>query len=585
MNAAQKTALIHRRLYRALLKAAKPFTPPSPNAAVLRSLLHRSFVPLEVDEAVARQRLHDIRSSSSSSSSSNSSGVSSLSSSSSDQQHSEEDYTSSALNEFYVEFDFDEEGDSDDEHYQLERDDYDDAEIPTRYDDHFLLFRRLLWMLFSEGWTYSPNQMNAPTRSHNYKSKVVPCFQFPEHVHRQPFKLRECIRQEFRVPDVFAEEKGNDDGVNNHHRHDKRKGRFGGYFSSAFPAKARREAAFLTLRKLNEKLVWADQLLFEKEKKKQQQRQKNQVWADHMLQQNQRQKQKTQKSMKHQGEHTSNLCKQAAKHVEPLPIPASTKQDFSKFLTPGTYLLAHPNMGGYFRRSVICILHHGIDIRDAASASSTATTQDGEDDDDDNSKDDSDEDNDKKGAPRKEKGEEEFGTLGVIVNRVSLTDRMNARTISDVIPFLPKDLQAALGGLPMKEGGPVHMPSIQMLHTSSPTITMAAANVIKAIKLANPETVASTSASTSNGNTPSKQGSAVGQLQSAEDDDDGSDDECVHVLEEIGGTKLPRVHLDREDEKEVSYRGDIFEAARAVKSGYLDRGNYWRQLAHSSLCS
>ena len=78
-----------------------------------------------------------------------------------------------------------------------------------------------------------------------------------------------------------------------------------------YSLETRREVAFMALRELNMKLAWANRL---------------EPLEPH--------------------EH------QAARFVSPLPLRPEA------YLQPGTYLIAHPLMTDYFRRTVICLLHH-----------------------------------------------------------------------------------------------------------------------------------------------------------------------------------------------------------------------------------
>jgi hypothetical protein len=388
-SAAAKTALIHKRLYRALLRAAKPFSPPSSNAAVLSCLLHRSFIPLEVDEklAIHEQEAKDI------------------------------------LPGVYV--DIEEAGGSD----------------PKRSDTHFLLFRRLLQEVFVGSGDDDEHQSSSNSNSNSNNNNSPPkkrsqCLQFPSQVKDRPLKLQDIIRREFRVPDNST--------ANDSNEKEER-------YSAGFTLQARRDCAFLALKRLNEKLVWGDQL---------------------------------------EVEMAPPCPQQAAKYVTPIP-PSGPP---SSYLKPGTFLVAHPHLSGFFRKAVLVILRHG-------------PLEEGDEDNNDHKDDD---------------GEEfDAGTYGVVINRVSLHEISGKnRSLSDVMNVLPEKVVAAFGGFPIKEGGPVHMPSIQMLHACTP-----------------PD------------GGPTKHPS----------------------LEEIGGTRLPSI-MDYSSEKAVYFRGDILKAAEAVKTEYLDRG-------------
>jgi len=136
----------------------------------------------------------------------------------------------------------------------------------------------------------------------------------------------------------------------------------------------------------------------------------------------------------------------AQPHVHALPL-----QPASAYLRPGAYLLAHPLLTGYFRRTVICLLDH--------------VPEDDEDDD---------------ATPIRKS----YGTYGLIVNRVSYSIRQRKHSSSgessgtddDLLPLtlpdilkpvaLPDDLLRAFGGAAVREGGPVHF-SLQMLHAAT----------------------------------------------------------------------------------------------------------------------
>jgi len=206
--------------------------------------------------------------------------------------------------------------------------------------------------------------------------------QFPGHVN-DPLLLRKMIRREFR-DHHYCKSEGDDDDDNEYQPHRS--------ISSDFDANTRRQVAFLVLRELNKKLAWADQL---------------------------------EKSQSSKAGETTRHPQQAAPGVSRLPF-----QPASAYLRPGAYLIAHPNVKGYFRRSVICILEH---------------------------KEESDEP--KHGT---------YGTYGLIVNRLSLSPQTGkSLTLQEVLRPIPAELGAALGSAPTREGGPVHM-SIQMLHAATP---------------------------------------------------------------------------------------------------------------------
>jgi putative AlgH/UPF0301 family transcriptional regulator len=144
----------------------------------------------------------------------------------------------------------------------------------------------------------------------------------------------------------------------------------------------RRQAAFLTLKELNNKLVWETKL---------------RATAPE-----------------------PHPC-QEAPDVHPLPT-----QPASSYLQPGCFLVAHPHLDGYFRRSVILILDHNAKSRTNAG----------------------------------------YGTYGLVINRPASNPESPSTclTLKEVIRPLPSKLSSAFSASPVREGGPVHM-SLQMLHS------------------------------------------------------------------------------------------------------------------------
>ena len=468
------------------MRASKPFTPPSPNYAVLACLLHRSFISIELDEKAANYYHRGKGHKDVGDSVYVPRGV---------DKAMEEVSTEPLRPPDYIYYGYDNETT---EYSDTEEE---DPTLAKRHDPQFLLFRRLLWSLFSDQDSYDQTCWTKSNR----------CYQFPYQILRQHYKLRDMIRREFRVP-VTAEESKTEPIIAAHTSDD--------YFSSAFSVKTRRETAFLALRSLNEKLSW----------------------ADHLQQQStQQQKKKDIKSIVHNAVAgaSKNISrkdinddrpspKQAAKYVEPMHVPkqrlSGSENDIPGMLAPGTFLVAHPLMEGYFQRSVICILKYGKD-RSGVSNKNDKTeehftdadsAEDGDDDDDD----------------------DDFGAYGVIVNRGSMSETRNGknRTLQDIVSTLPKPLVGVFGNTPVKDGGPVHMPSIQMLCAYY-------------------------------SNMGSTDGGGRGGSNADED-----------PIQKIGGTKLPPLKTTAggitTEEKTVSFQGDILEAANLVETGQLDRGMF-----------
>lgn len=153
--------------------------------------------------------------------------------------------------------------------------------------------------------------------------------------------------------------------------------------SSMYSEETRCEVAFLALREMNKKISWSERL---------------------------------RKEMIKRHPH------QAAKHVNRLPLIPSA------YLKPGAFLISHPHMKGYFRRTVICILDHQDSETEESSLSS-------------------------------------YGTYGLVINRICASPQMNRNfTLQEVLKPLPNDLLLAFGNSPVREGGPVNM-SVQILHS------------------------------------------------------------------------------------------------------------------------
>ena len=192
---------------------------------------------------------------------------------------------------------------------------------------------------------------------------------FPSH--RNPSstpRLVDLIRREFKCPVVESEEPASP--------------KDGDSLSQGHTLETRKEVAFLALRELSKKLAWSETLA---------------------------------------AEAPTPHRNQAARWVAPLPIQAS------EYLQPGAFLIAHPLMSGYFRRSVICILDH-------QEEDSTTSL---------------------------------YGTYGLVVNRVCVGTSGRNLSMAEILHPIPSSLERAFSGFMVKEGGPVHM-SLQMLHGETP---------------------------------------------------------------------------------------------------------------------
>lgn len=311
--------MLLRRLYRSLLKAAKPFSSPSEQAVVFNCLLHRSGLDDGLDWDFDPQDLHSP----------------SLRSLPTKRSHPRSLEDARDLSKSYA----DDEDDEDDLPEPFRQ------ELEERRAPHKVLFRLLLREVVTGGQR-SVRQMQNPADV-------------------DTSRLQSVIRREFREPSS----------------------------RSTFDDATRQEVAFVALRELNKKISWAEGC-----------NDKNSsllLGPEEMKERNRR---------------------QAAQDVNPLPLKPP-----SAYLQPGAYLIAHPLMDGYFRRTVVCILDHS----DPSSKNNSG------------------------------------GTYGLIVNRVGVSPAGKRRTLREILRTLPPDLATAFGNCTVKEGGPVHS-SLQMVHARTP---------------------------------------------------------------------------------------------------------------------
>lgn len=162
---------------------------------------------------------------------------------------------------------------------------------------------------------------------------------------------------------------------------------------SPFDYITRKEVGFLALRQLNTKLSWLDTLSVA-DKELEAQKLRNQ--------------------------------RQAARHVEPLPL------DPDAYLRQGVFLIAHPLLTGYFRRSVVCILDH---------------------------------------CEREVLEDDKVrhgGTYGLVINKPGLNPFTGRdQTLRAVFRHLPRKVLDSFGECSIRHGGPVHL-SLQMIHGARP---------------------------------------------------------------------------------------------------------------------
>mmetsp|Transcript_7095 Transcript_7095/g.10167 ORF Transcript_7095/g.10167 Transcript_7095/m.10167 type:complete len:610 (+) Transcript_7095:61-1890(+) len=223
---------------------------------------------------------------------------------------------------------------------------------------------------------------------------------FPSNSHQISTRMQSILHREFR---------DSDDSI-----------------SKMYKSSTRRDAAFIALRELSKKLAWATSLNILP-----------------LVQNKKDNSQSAQNTSSGKYDNKSminlvNLCRrQAAKDVSPL-----SKKSPKSYLSPGSFLVAHPLLSGYFSRTVIAILEHTDDDEDNKDGSTVIT-----------------------------KG----GTYGLVLNRDATvaipggdSDRRRGRALREVVhhKVFPKKVLQAFGDQIVREGGPANA-SIQMLYTCS----------------------------------------------------------------------------------------------------------------------
>lgn len=234
--------------------------------------------------------------------------------------------------------------------------------------------------------------------------------------------MRQILRREFR----------NDDDKENATN-----------LSAGLDPSLRMELAFLALRKLNAKLAWMEGL--------------------------------SSSSSEAESDAASSSLIETMPLVKQLPL-----QPASAYLRPGTFLIAHPNLTGYFRRTVLILLDH----QDGRNNNINITNKN-------NNTDDHDDDNDTT-KNKLSKRASPMGTYGLILNRLcetpmapatgntaetaeataTTTDessvssnlpRLFLLTFSQALQPLSSEVTKAFGRHWVRDGGPVHA-TVQMLH-------------------------------------------------------------------------------------------------------------------------
>ena len=590
----QRQRRIVLSLYRSLLRAAEPFSPPSPHAITLQCLLDRSgigdddvewfsYVSSKMPSSRRPFNRRDSRTENQDKNDSKESTASSISSTPSTQQDSSPD----SDNEVEKKHDNDNEPQPADENKdgvedviydEGEDDDDEEEEEEGIYGTELthMLFRKLLREVVS-GSSMGDRQM-----------------QFPHHVRQQhetdPFRLRRLIQREFRAsymtpPEPKERRRSNTAMASSN------------ALSTPFSNAVRQRVAFWALRRLNEKLAWHQELLT-KQKQLEQSNRKMNISVD-----------------------SSTSPSKKSWKVTPLPTrPASS------YLQPGTFLVAHPNLTGYFQRSVICILddsHYRPHAmvkpppepkpppskkeqqdskstgrpKETSSSESSRTDEDspslsekrepsgtqrespkeegidldlGELDEDEEEDDDDDDDHDDDDDEEDDFDDDftpEYGTYGVIVNRVACSPTTGLPfTLSETFQKLPTDFESAFGKCIVRDGGPVHG-SLQMMHSIPPGIEKQVK--VGGIVLPYAELHDKKNSKEKKGKNTEKEedyDENFPLFDSGEDSPDNTDMDKDATEPQDGGSKTDTKTTSA---RVIKFRGDITRASSAVSKGQL----------------
>ncbi|KAL3788095.1 hypothetical protein HJC23_008157 [Cyclotella cryptica] len=449
------------------------------------------------------------------------------------------------------------------ERMEMQRDGYgDDDDVYTGVEDpRAVLFRHLFreWIVDVGDGGGDEQSLEAVKRKWSMdedgviehgKVRQIPYMRWPCQITNGK-GLRDLIRREFRAPTV-------EERCNLEAKADQETNATQPYFppSSYIDTPIRLQTAFYALMELNRKLAWAEKLGL----------------TPHI------QSHRRHATKNHDEASIRNRRRllQAAKGVSPFPRSTTIPTDESKSdstsqstytypLQCGTYLIAHPLMTGYFAKTVIILLDH------TASPSEHS-------------------------SPDKDDEIGPGGTYGLIINRLALqpvseekrleilrqrleermhqmneeatasdttttTTKESSSLLLDIMkpsssaasglqrPIsltqaiqpndLPESVQAAFGGSPLREGGPVNL-SLQMIHRKC-------VDVKKNIS------------------------GGVGDTKTAE----ASDTTAALNTHEIGGIQIPSLSDETTfDTDAIYFGGDVVKASLAVTDGSEDQGDF-----------
>lgn len=222
--------------------------------------------------------------------------------------------------------------------------------------------------------------------------------------------------------------------------------------SKSYSEKTRQQLAFLTLKELQKKLVWAESLGLHIDADDDDYN-SNGEYGDDYDDDEDYDDDDSDDDVGH------DMNQFAARNVEKLPLSPS-----SSYLQPGTFLIAHPLMTGCFARSVICLLQHTppTTSNDVTFKNTNTNTIEQE---------------EEEGCNMDSGGGiSGGGTYGLIINQPIKTgvpyadsERSRNKTLREVIRYdcLPEGIKVAFGESNVRNGGPVNV-SVQMLRYVSP---------------------------------------------------------------------------------------------------------------------
>ena len=433
-TAAVVNKLLSRRVYRNLLRAAKPFTSPSPIASVLGCLLHRTSIDDHIQDwnkfirepfrSGGGSRASTGEGSSGTDSTDDGAGAGSGAGGDGDIGDSTIASTRKSPEEarnLSISYIPTTSKNNTNKKMQSSSSKPVSTDRSTNHRTYQRLFRRLLREVVT-GSEFGHAKMSWPSQVDTER-------------------LKRIIRREFRAESINII--GTDGGKN--------WGEGPVLASSFFDETTRLQVAMVTLRELHKKLHYFDNL--------------------------------SESSL-------TPVPGQAASNASALPLSPP-----SSFLRPGCFLVSHPLLNdGYFNKSVICILKHkslnpddndikgeegrfyttmvdteeGLEDVSESSSTSAATSA-------------------SQSTPpsRPSSGKESMGTYdtipgqtyGVIVNRSSVNHETGRqRTLREAFQehMLPARLADGFGNAPIRTGGPVHV-ALQMIHTFPSSASMSAA--------------------------------------------------------------------------------------------------------------